>query len=83
MTCRDALAFLGDYLDAKLSWRQRLSFGLHLILCRQCRDYLDSYQKTIEASRTVLAFPAELPREQLPEDLIQAILSSRPHPHVD
>ena len=78
MTCRDALEFLADYLDGSLPLGQRLSFALHLFLCRNCRDYLDGYRKTIEASRSVLADPAKLHCEPLPEELVQAILATRP-----
>ena len=84
MTCHDALQFLADYLDGSLPWRQRMSFGLHLCLCRHCRNYLDSYRKTIQASRTALSKPAESHCEDLPEELIQAILATRQHgPHID
>ena len=84
MTCRDALEFLDDYIDGKLPFGQRISFGFHLCLCRNCRSYLDSYRKTIEASRSSGTETAELPLKEMPEELVQAILASRPHgPHVD
>ena len=84
MTCRDALDFLADYLDGSLPWRQRMSFDVHLCLCRNCRNYLEGYRKTIQATREVLSPPANVPCEPLPEEMIQAILASRPHgPNVD
>jgi predicted anti-sigma-YlaC factor YlaD len=78
MTCRNALKFLADYLDGNLPLRQRLSYGVHLFLCRNCRDYLDGYRKTIEVSRSALAEPANAAGEPLPEELVQAILAARP-----
>ncbi len=73
MTCRDALEFIPDYLDGSLSLRQRLSFDFHLFLCRHCRSYLDSYCKTIRASRDALADQVQC--KELPEDLVHAILA--------
>ena len=79
MTCRDALEFLADYLDGSLPLRQRLSLDFHLSLCSQCRDYLDNYRKTIQASRDALTDRALC--EELPEELVQAILATRKQPH--
>ena len=75
MTCRDALEFLADNLDGSLPLRQRLSLDIHLSLCRHCRDYLDNYQKAIQASRD--AHTDQALCEELPEDLVQAILARR------
>jgi predicted anti-sigma-YlaC factor YlaD len=75
MTCRDALEFLADYLDGSLPLRKRLSLDLHLSLCRHCRDYLDNYKKAVQASREALTDQALC--EDLPEDLVQAILAMR------
>ena len=75
MTCRDALEFLADYLDGSLPLRKRLSLDLHLSLCRHCRAYLDNYKKAIQASRDALSDQALC--EELPEDLVRAILAKR------
>ncbi len=77
MTCHDALDFLDDYLDGKLPWGQRIAFGLHLGLCRPCRDYLDGYRKTIEASRKAMSEQAVTNCEQIPDEIVQAILAAR------
>jgi predicted anti-sigma-YlaC factor YlaD len=75
VSCKDVADFLLDYLDGTLPFAQRLTFKLHLGLCRDCRRYIDSYKKTIEISRASNQ-PAEI--EDPPEALIQAILKSRP-----
>lgn len=77
MTCREALDFLIDYLDGNLTLPQRIAFKVHLALCQQCRDYLDTYEKTIRAVRGSMV-DQEL-YSNLPEELVQAILASR-HP---
>ena len=74
MSCKDVADFLMDYLDGTLPLAQRMTFKLHLGLCRDCRRYLDSYKKTIEIGRIAHAAP-EL--SDPPEELIQAILKSR------
>ena len=79
MTCRDALEFLADYLDGSLPLRRRLSLDLHLSLCRHCRAYLDNYKKAVQASRDALTDQALC--EDLPENLVQAILAMQKQPH--
>ena len=51
MSCKEVTEFLADYLDSQLSLRQRLVFRLHLLMCRNCRRYLDSYAATIRLTR--------------------------------
>jgi len=75
MTCRDALEFLDDYLEGTLPLGQSLAFNVHLGLCRACRNYLDSYRKTIAASKAACTQTAT--QDKLPEELIQAILSAK------
>jgi predicted anti-sigma-YlaC factor YlaD len=81
MTCREVLELLADYLDGSLPLRQRLSLDLHLSLCSHCRDYLNNYRQAIQASRDALAGQALC--EELPEDLVQAVLAARKLPHHD
>lgn len=40
LTCRDIATQASDYLERKLTLRQRLAVGLHLLLCGRCRDFL-------------------------------------------
>lgn len=75
MTCRDALEILADYLDGRLTLAQQVAFRLHLGLCPDCRNYLDSYRQTVQATIAVRGDQAEC--ESLPEDLVQAILAAR------
>ncbi len=77
MSCQEITEFLADYLDGQLPLRQRLVFWLHLLVCRDCRRYLDSYATTIRLTR---ALGANSPAENLatvPEELVQAILAAR------
>lgn len=47
MTCRELTELVTDYLDRRLSWRQRLQMELHLGMCRDCRAYLYQMRDTI------------------------------------
>ena len=47
MSCQEVTEFLADFLDGELPLRQRLVFRLHLLMCPDCRRYLDSYAATI------------------------------------
>ena len=77
ITCRELEEFIADYLDGALPWRQRLVFRLHLLYCRECRDYLASYRRSIALGKAVFQYPDEPVPEEIPEDLVRAILAAR------
>jgi len=77
ITCRELEEFVSGYLDGTLPARQRFLFRLHLALCRECRDYLVSFRDTIELGRAVFERGDEPVPDEVPEDLVRAILSSR------
>jgi len=80
LTCQEFDAFLVDYFDGKLSGRQRRKFDLHLRLCSDCRRYVKGYKQTIALSRVAFVRPdGEVP-EEVPEELVTAILALRGHP---
>lgn len=77
ITCREFEDFVQDYLDGELSVKQKSLFELHLRLCRECREYLTAYQRSLELGKRVFdESMANLP-EEVPEDLIRAIVESR------
>lgn len=61
MTCRDAIALLGDFLGKELGPKDRARLALHLAGCRPCRAYLRTYRKT--AGLAARAADAEMPAE--------------------
>jgi anti-sigma factor RsiW len=78
MTCREFADFMMDYLTGELGPAETAAFERHLSRCPKCPEYFRQYKATVEAGRA--AFPesdAELP-DDVPEDLVQAILASRP-----
>jgi anti-sigma factor RsiW len=80
MTCREVTDVLDRYLDGELPARQRLFLNLHLLACRDCRNYLRSYEMTIRAARRAMLDPDGPPPADMPEELVKAILASRGHP---
>ena len=77
ITCKEFEDFVIGYLDATLPATQRKMFEWHLRICRECREYLAAYQKALALGRAVLPSPGDPVPEDVPEDLIKAILESR------
>jgi anti-sigma factor RsiW len=65
------------YIDGDLSPAEQAEFDAHLAECPRCVDYLRTYRETIRLGKS--AFPrseASVPQE-VPEELVRAILSAR------
>ena len=46
MTCKEAIAVLGDFLEQALSPEVGRDLEAHLSECEPCRAYLNTYDKT-------------------------------------
>ena len=77
LTCRQAEAFMGDYIDGTLPTGKRLTFEFHLRLCPECRDYLAAYRHAMALGKAVFDDPNAPVPDDMPEDLIAAILDAR------
>jgi len=78
MNCREFTEFLHEYLFGNLPVEERAEFDKHLAECPWCVAYLDSYQKTIQLGQAAYSQSADAPPPaDVPEELIQAILSAR------
>ena len=77
ITCREFEAFIHDYLAGELPAPKVRVFEWHLKLCRECREYLAAYRSSIEMGRRALGAPDAAPPDDVPEDLIRAILDAR------
>jgi len=77
ISCREFENFVIDYLDGELNSRQQQRFESHLRMCRECREYLQAYKRAIDIDRAVCTMDDEAVPENVPEELIKAILEAR------
>jgi anti-sigma factor (TIGR02949 family) len=77
VTCRDFVEFLSEYLSGELAAAERAEFEAHLAACPACVAYLDTYQKTIRLSKASYACRGDPVPDEVPEQLVQAILAAR------
>ena len=71
VTCEDEIPLIGDYLSSELSPPLLLAFQNHLEICRDCAAFLETYKKTVEATRALLT-------EQSREDLLRKLVLRPP-----
>jgi len=77
MTCREFIEFLWQYLSEELSAEERAKFEEHLARCQLCVRYLSGYKETILLGKAAFAYPDDPVPDDVPEELVQAILASR------
>ena len=77
MICREVVEFLMEYLSGELPSDQRLAFETHLEACPECVAYVKSYDEAVRLGTAVLKHPDERVPDEVPEELVQAILTAR------
>ena len=77
MTCREFAEFMADYLSGELSPETRVQFERHLNVCPNCVAYLSNYRDTVALGRQVFTDDDAAVPGDVPDDLVQAILTSR------
>jgi predicted anti-sigma-YlaC factor YlaD len=77
ITCEEFEEFIADYFEDDLSRKQKIIFEMHLRMCRECRDYLAAYRRTMEISHAIYEPDNVSMPEDIPEDLIKAVLDAR------
>jgi len=80
VTCQEVADFLLDYLTGALSSTQHAVFEEHLGFCPECVAYLRSYEITIKAAKTACNQVHNRDGNDVPEDLVRAILAARRKP---
>ena len=75
LTCQEVDRFLYDFHQGNLSFSQQLKFKIHISMCRECRAYVKDYKNTVRLSKE--GFTIAEPIENVPEDLMAAILKAR------
>ena len=69
MPCRELVELVTDYLEDRLSPRDRARFEAHLADCDACRAYLDQFRQTIRVL-------GRLPEESLSDDARERLLAA-------
>ena len=76
MPCREFSDFIMGYLDGELPADVQAPFELHLSRCPACDCYVRQYKLTVAAGKAACEPDANVP-DDVPEELIRAILASR------
>lgn len=69
MPCRELVELITDYLEDRLTPRDRSRFEAHLAECEACRVYLEQFRQTIRVL-------GRLPEESLSSDARDALLAA-------
>jgi anti-sigma factor RsiW len=77
MTCHELITFLDLYVADGLSPEQRSEFERHLAVCPACQAYLQNYRHVMELARREAEDPLDGTRDDVPEELIAAVLAAR------
>jgi anti-sigma factor RsiW len=67
MSCAEVVALVTDYLEGRLSWRERLRVRTHLAGCDGCSGYLAQMKQTI-------ATLGRLPQEEIPQPVLDELM---------
>lgn len=77
MTCHELIDFIMAYRDGELAEPVRAVFERHLSLCRECREYLAQYEKTLELLHLCKDDPDFDPASAVPDELMSAVMKAR------
>jgi anti-sigma factor RsiW len=77
VTCREFAQFMADYLSGDLVPETNAQFERHLTVCPNCVAYLSNYRDTIALGRQAFADGEAAVPDEVPDDLVKAILASR------
>jgi len=77
MKCRECVEFLMAYVDGELPPEQCASFERHMEMCPPCKDYLETYKRTVAMEKALGRQTPVDPPPNVPEQLIQAILAAK------
>ena len=69
MPCRELVELVTDYLENRLSARDKARFEEHLAQCDACRTYLEQFRQTVRVL-------GRLPEESLSMEARDALLAA-------
>jgi len=77
LTCGEFEAFLCDYAEGALTAQQREVFERHMRMCPMCEVSLRSYLRVVEMGKKVCESEDRAIPDDVPEDLVRAIVAAR------
>jgi anti-sigma factor RsiW len=77
LVCQQAVELVTDYLEGRLSRKQRRRFESHLRACPNCREYLEQMRRTIAALGAV---EPETLAPEVRDDLVELFRRYRSEP---
>lgn len=83
ISCQEFEDFIVDYLEDGLTPKQRRLFDAHLLICRECREYLNAYKASLDTVKRALEEPSTPDpvdtdvADEVLEELIGAVIASR------
>jgi predicted anti-sigma-YlaC factor YlaD len=75
LTCRQMTELVTDYLEKRMTWRNRVRFQMHLGMCRHCREYVRQMKETIQAAGRLAVEP---PPPSVEEQLLERFRDWKP-----
>jgi hypothetical protein len=60
LNCKQVTEQAEEYLNKNLTFRQKLSAQIHLLICKSCRRYVMQYEITKRVINTMLKTPRSL-----------------------
>ena len=72
LTCQELIEFLAAYVEGELTADERARFDQHLAVCPHCVDYVQGYRESIRLGKAAFSDV-----EEVPEELVDAILAAR------
>lgn len=67
ISCRELTELVTDYLEDRLPNEEKMSFQMHIGMCKSCRNYVSQMRQTVQVLGKV---PEEL---SIPEELEDAL----------
>ncbi len=68
LTCHEMTELVTDFVEHRLAFPRRLSFQLHLAMCRHCRRYVAQIRSVI---RSLRALPETPPSPEVRDELLR------------
>jgi len=74
LSCHDIHEMTSDYLEKRLSLKQRINYRLHMFFCHDCQRFLAQFRTTI---RTLRGLRLDEPSAQTVDAQVEALLKQR------